>query len=93
MADVPSRGQVSLAVREQLQSDPEFRERLVSDPKGTLSAVFGIEVPDDVAVYVHEETPSEIHITIPGSPELSEHELEMVSGGVCWTNCPEDAGP
>jgi hypothetical protein len=93
MADTPSRGQVDQAIREQLASDPEFRQRLLSDPKGTLSSVFGLEIPDEMEVYIHEETPSEIHITIPGSAELSEHDLEMVAGGVCWTNCPSDMGP
>lgn len=93
MANVPSRGEVDQAIREQLSRDPQFRQRLLRDPKGTLSSVFGIDVPDDMDVHVHEETPSDIHITIPGSPELSEHELEMVAGGVCWTNCPNDIGP
>jgi hypothetical protein len=93
MADVPSRGEVDAAIREQLSKDPEFRQRLLNDPAGTLSSVFGIEIPEGMQVHVHEETPSEIHITIPGPAELSEQELEMVAGGVCWTDCPNDMGP
>jgi hypothetical protein len=90
---IPSRGQVDQAIREQLASDPTFRERLMSDPEGTLSSVFGVEIPEGTKVFVHEETPTEIHLTIPGSPELSDAELEMVAGGLCWTNCPSDMGP
>lgn len=90
---MPSRGQVDRVIRERLDEDPAFRERLLRDPKGTLASVFSIDVPEGMEVFVHEDTPSEVHLVIPGSAELSDRDLEMVSGGACWTDCPQDYGP
>jgi hypothetical protein len=48
--------------------------------------VFSIDIADNVEVIVHEDTPTEVHLTIPGSGALSDAELETVAGGSCWSD-------
>ena len=36
--------------------DAEFRARLVADPKEVLTEEFGVELPDDFALSVHEDS-------------------------------------
>jgi hypothetical protein len=53
-----------------------------------------MEIPEQVSVQVHEESLSQIHLVLPPSgDQLSDADLEMASGGLCWTNCPNDMGP
>ena len=89
---MPSRGEVDQVIRERLAEDPTFRDQLLQDPKGTLASVFSIDVPEGMEVFVHEDTPSKVHLIIPGPAELSDQDLELVSGGACWTDCPSDVG-
>lgn len=67
--------------------DEAFRRRLLNDPKSALKNAFGIDVPAGVNVHIHEETPNDIHITLPPAPqsgirELSDAELESAVGGM-----------
>jgi len=48
--------------------EPEFKAQLLSDPKGALKASFGIEIPDEIALQVKEETPSSYFLIIPPNP-------------------------
>jgi len=74
------------------KSDPDFRAQLKSDPRSALSAELGVEIPEEVTVHVHEETVSEVHLVLPPANEdLSDAELEMVSGGTAWGECSSDA--
>jgi nitrile hydratase alpha subunit len=47
--------------------DEGFRAKLQENPKEAL-AEFGLEVPADVKVTVHESTGSEKHLVIPENP-------------------------
>jgi hypothetical protein len=87
--EIPSRAQVDQVISEQLANDPGFRERLLDDPKATLAEVFSIDIPDNVQVIVHEDTPTEVHLTIPGTGALTDADLEAVAGGaMCWSDDP-----
>jgi hypothetical protein len=86
---VPTRAELDALVRERLAADPEFRARLLADPRGTLSELAGAEVPEFIEVTVHEESLSAVHIVIPAATgdEIAEEDLELVAGGaVCWTD-------
>ncbi|HEY7349301.1 MAG TPA: NHLP leader peptide family RiPP precursor [Ktedonobacterales bacterium] len=66
--------------------DTTFRQRLLSDPKAALQAEFGATVPPGVNIHIHQETPTDIHIVIPGEAQvgmsdLSDAELEQAVGG------------
>lgn len=89
---VPTRAEVDAAVRQRLASDPDFRSQLLADPRSALSSLLGVGIPESVAVDVHEESLAHVHLVIPagdGDGEISEDELEMVAGGVCWADDTE----
>ncbi|GLV60054.1 hypothetical protein KDH_68770 [Dictyobacter sp. S3.2.2.5] len=67
--------------------DPAFRQRLLSDPKRALKEAFGVDVPANTRIHIHEESPNDIHLTIPatqqrGAHELSDEELASAVGGM-----------
>lgn len=75
-------------------SDDALAQRLQNDPKAVLKEN-GIDVPDGMNITVHQNSPSQLHISVPSKHkegnELNEHELETVAGGGCCqsmgTNC------
>ena len=65
--------------------DEDFRDRLVADPKAVISEEFGVFVPDEFNVQVHEDSATTAHFILPPSARLTEADLTMVSGGD-WKN-------
>jgi len=65
-------------------SNPEFKERLLKDPKGVLES-HGIEIPAGTQVEISENTSDRIHLSLPEKPsgELSEKALMDLSAGFC----------
>ena len=49
--------------------DRFFREELVNNPKETLERELGITFPPEVAVVVHEDTETTIHLVLPLKPK------------------------
>jgi hypothetical protein len=70
---------------EKCWKDPEFKKRVVSDPKGMLEQHTGQKLPAALKIVVHEEDANTLHFAIPQPPtnlnELSDEELEKVAGG------------
>lgn len=67
----------------QCQRDPAFKERFLKDPKAVIEAE-GLSVPPSVTIKAVEETePNILTLHLPPKPaeELSDEDLEMVSGG------------
>ena len=64
--------------------DGEFRSLLIADPKAAISNETGASMPDGFDVAVHEDSATTAHLVLPPSPELTEAELGMVSGGGGW---------
>lgn len=69
-------------------NDPAFAEQLAQDPVAAINAAFDIELPTDVDIHVHHESPTTLHLALPQIPivptssdELSEDDLERVAGG------------
>ncbi len=64
--------------------DEAFREALLRDPKATLEAHLGLQLPGEFKVNVVENTPSELTLVIPPKlrDALSDDELDQVAGGI-----------
>jgi hypothetical protein len=60
-----------------------FKQRLLAEPRATFSE-FGLDVPAGVELRVLENTDQILHLTLPPiqQGELSDQELESVSGGL-----------
>ena len=61
--------------------DGEFRTRLLTDPKATISAETGVTIPEGFNVAVHEDSATTAHLVLPPSAQLTEAEMELVAGG------------
>jgi hypothetical protein len=64
--------------------DPTFKRRLVADPRAVLQE-HGLPLPDGQAVRVVEDTAETVHLILPPKPaegELSDEQLEQVTGGM-----------
>ena len=85
---IPTRAELDALIQEKLADDPDFRAQLLADPKSALSALVGTDLPDFIDVTVHEESLTDVHLVIPAGvgDEINEEDLELVAGGVCWTN-------
>ena len=73
------------------KDDSDFRARLLADPKGTVEAELGVTTPDALALHVHEETATDLHLILPADKRLRQEDLEAVAGGN-WVNQGIDAG-
>ena len=63
------------------QAEPEFRSRLVADPRAAIEELIDSEVPEAVNVQVHEDSATSFHLVLPPSGELTEEELTTVFAG------------
>src|SRR5215468_8527734 len=64
-------------------ADPAYKARLLADPHQVLTEA-GLNPPSDLKIKVVENTNHLVHLVLPPPPpsEVSERELDMVSGGV-----------
>jgi hypothetical protein len=83
---VPTRAEVEAIIAERTAADPAFRDTLLADPRAVLSEVVGFDIPETVQVVLHEESLTQIHLTVPSSESLSDADLELVDGGICWSD-------
>ena len=77
---VPTRSEVEAIIAERIAADPGFRNTLLADPRAVLSEIIGFDIPESVQVVLHEESLTQIHLTIPASEALSDADLELVAG-------------
>ena len=62
--------------------DADFRNQLIADPKAVIASEFGIEVPEEFNVQVHENSLEHYHVVLPLRPELHEEQMETIGGGM-----------
>ena len=74
---------VNRNINERASLDPEFRARVLADPKAVIREEFGINLPDEVSIQVHEHDSNTYHLALRSAAELTEEQLEQVSAGLC----------
>ena len=62
-------------------SDPDYRARLLDDPRAAVADELGVSVPDSLTIRVHEEDAGSAHVVLPPSSTLTEPELGTVAAG------------
>ena len=85
-----SRSEAEQNIISKAMKDPGYREKLKSDPKGTIESEIGGRLPDGLNIHVNEEDAHNLHITLPHAEEMSNEELSGVSGGWRHVNPPCD---
>jgi hypothetical protein len=91
---LPEKGDISavktaapniVKVFEKAWSDPAFKAQLLNEPKQAIKAATNATVPASLDIVVHENTATDMSFVLPYVPpasgELSDVDLEMVSGG------------
>ncbi len=63
-------------------ANPAFRAQLVADPKSVVKQEFGITVPDNIEIKMHESDMSTVHLALPPNPVLEDQQLEAISAGM-----------
>lgn len=86
MAELFQRGDVERVIRRGAATDPEYRKKVLADPKAVLTHHTGQPI-EGKEVKVLEETEDLIYLTIPpalpqAGEELSDSDLERVAGGM-----------
>ncbi|MCE2437406.1 MAG: NHLP leader peptide family RiPP precursor [Pseudomonadales bacterium] len=66
---------------ERATTDAEFRQRLVADPRSLLGTEFGVQLPDEFELRIHEDTFELANVVLPPMGRLGDDELEAVVGG------------
>lgn len=61
--------------------DDGFRATLIADLKAAIREALGMELPESVAVHVHEEMAHSAHLVLPPSAGLTDADLETVVAG------------
>lgn len=82
-----TRENVEKLIIEKAMKDDLFREQIISNPRETISAEIGINIPDSFNIRVLQEDANTFYLVLPPvdakneDGELSEAELLHVSGG------------
>jgi hypothetical protein len=66
-------------------ADRNYKAQLIDNPKQALTELTGESLPEDLEIFVHENSPTLRHLVIfidSSQNELSEAELEAVAGGI-----------
>ena len=61
----------------------EFRQQLLADPKSVIQQEFGVTIPDNINVVVHESDMQTVYLALPPNPVMDEEQLEAISAGLC----------
>lgn len=82
-----SRQELESRLVERASHDPEFRQRLLDDPKATLAEFLNVTLPPGVQITVLEEQPGHHYLVLPPATPavdalpLEDLELALVGGG------------
>ena len=63
--------------------DADFRQKLLDNPKATISGELDITIPDSMNIVIHESDMETVHLALPPDPNITEEQLEAISAGLC----------
>ena len=49
--------------------DADFKQQLLGDPRSTIEGALGVTLPAGLHIYIHEQTPIELHLVLPMPPD------------------------
>ena len=76
------------AIVDRANSDTDFRDRLLADPRGILETELSLQIPQDWEIAVALDADGRLAIDVLND-EISDDLLASVSGGrVCGSDCP-----
>ena len=78
-----SASEVQAEIVSKTTTDAQFRQQFIADPKGVINQEFGIEIPDNMQIHVHEGDLQNVHIALPPPTVMTEEQLEAISAGLC----------
>ena len=67
--------------------DEGFRTGVMDDPKAAIAATFGVNLPAELDIQVHEDTTTTTHLVLPATGKLDEAALQFAPGG--WAPVPD----
>lgn len=88
MSNIITRQKIEERIITCARQDESFKQELLNNPKAILARE-GFNISDDIQVTVLEETPTHFTVVLPMIPQaqqLSESDLEAVSGGAGKTS-------
>ena len=65
MAEQTKRQQLEMHLAGRALQDPDFRARLLEDPKRTIEEEIGLHFPATLSIKIHEERLNELHVVLP----------------------------
>ena len=92
-SDQTTHQQMRQELLDKAAADDGFRARLTADPKAAIKEALAVDLPESVAVHVHEESALSAHLVLPPSAELTAADLEVVAGGHKRTSTYSDDVP
>ena len=61
--------------------DEGFRTGVIDNPKTAIAATFGVNLPAELDIQVHEDTATTTHLVLPATGKLDEAALQFTAGG------------
>ena len=93
MTSTMTHHQMRQTLLDKAAADSGFRLQLVNEPRAAIKDVLGIDLPDSIAVEVHEESATTAHVVLPPSATLNTDDLEAVAAGHKRPNLYHDDTP
>jgi Nitrile hydratase, alpha chain len=82
-----TRREIEAHIIAQAWKDETYKQELLSNPKAVFEREFGVQLPAEANVCVHEENVTNFYFVLPMRPnlsgaELSDEQLEAIAGGI-----------
>jgi hypothetical protein len=57
-------------------ADAAFKQELLTNPRAVLERELGLQLPDGIEIFIHEQTPTQLHLLLPMPPAVEETSTE-----------------